>query len=658
MPDGTPELAGEPAEGSALASRGPFSRRISVPDSDSSNAASVAEDDDLSDDALGSQIQNDEGISGPAFIEYQGPTGLTKEEKDADETAYSEMASTKPVESTNGEKSGAGSSQHPIDLDDDFRQKRELIIESDDDGPEVIRSIKLSAGSILDLNPQTLPYGYTMNVTTNKEQAKALESDSDHDTGNSEAVEDSDVDVPEATDPDDPEDLEQDEISCSVEETDDEEPALSEVMAKTHRNKAEVVPSSDTLDASQSELCPNILVEDSQWTRSAPSLGTAAIPSISHDIRVRSGVDATLSSLSERAPSPSDAAMAKTRTATSTDLWGSNFDKYTPRNNIWRYPQHSYERSRPFADNYTATVNETDIRRIYTNTEGHWPVQVHHDRRHPSENIWDAPNSEHTYSDGPFRLNHSVYLPVTASDHLPEPVGQTAPLDLQPFGQAAAHSFYGENDATKAYDVFLQASHRPVHSAFRQPEHRDKPISTYFNIQNEASSNLARYIAPEGSSKVNGPENPSIALKPTSPLSIDALVDKESPQTSAQVIGTKRKAEDMSSTNNSSSYSSSFCQSNVAETNVEDLVLSDAQPRAVSDFVVGGSPSQSTQTSSELRGPIASRASREVRPYKRVKTLAKWVGTTIAVGVGAMVALTASAPQYMWDEVDREMGSR
>jgi hypothetical protein len=81
-----------------------------MPESDSSNPASVAEDDDLDEDGFEPLTRVAEGPSGPVNLNSKALP--ESEEKDADENAYSEMASTKQVGPTYSSKLGAGSSQH------------------------------------------------------------------------------------------------------------------------------------------------------------------------------------------------------------------------------------------------------------------------------------------------------------------------------------------------------------------------------------------------------------------------------------------------------------------------------------------------------------------------------------------------------------------
>jgi hypothetical protein len=107
-----------------------------------------------------------------------------------------------------------------------------------------------------------------------------------------------------------------------------------------------------------------------------------------------------------------------------------------------------------------------------------------------------------------------------------------------------------------------------------------------------------------------------IAAKAASRLSIDALVEKNSSKSTTQIVGTKRKADEISSTPEELTYSPSFSQSSNAGIDLENTSLPDAQPRDVSDLAVQASSSQSTETSSKHSYSTASMVTQEVRPKK------------------------------------------
>jgi len=715
VPDGTLEIVSKPLQEPSVRFRGRSSHGFSMPESDSSNPASVAEDDDLDEDGFEPLTRVAEGPSGPVNLEFEGPAGLSQEEKDADENAYSEMAPTKQVGPTYSSKLGAGSSQHnPIDLDDDLCARSEIIDESDEEGPEVVPNRKISSTFPMNFGRHVLPYGYILEAPIAEEQTKGLGSDMDQDSVESDLVEDCDIEVADIFTAEDPEhmnegetdqdiqtqanngernmidrpplvsnrvyrstynepDDEDDDVSSSVDGTEDEAFASSKAALPNYGDKAEAQRSLDASKTSQSKPHPTLLVEDSQsQAHGAPRMSTGAILDVSYQLHVDDRLEPGRPSLSERAPSPSDAALAKTSAGTDSQSLHNPNERYSYGENALRRLQNNHNNSKLPATTHIATGNEniSHITRSapFVEIKPRGSIQVNYGTSHRHDKAWEAPDTDQThYSDGPFKLDAPpMPPPMVAPDRLPALVGQDTSSSLQHSGHNATDGFYRENVATKVYDRFFdeeQVAPTNFSSLCGEFGHQwlqgypYASVNSYFNTQTHRPGNAVPYTPHTSTCKAEGHGTPfPIAAKAASRLSIDALVEKNSSKSTTQIVGTKRKADEISSTPEELTYSPSFSQSSNAGIDLENTSLPDAQPRDVSDLAVQASSSQSTETSSKHSYSTASMVTQEVRPKKRAKTIAKWIGTTMALGVGAIVALTATAPQSVWDEVEREMG--
>ncbi|KAI9881546.1 MAG: hypothetical protein M1830_000110 [Pleopsidium flavum] len=715
--DRTPAILSEPLQEPSVRFRVPSSQGFSVPESDSSDA-SVAEEDGSDEDGFEPLSRAAEVPSAPANLGFEGPTGLTEEDEDADEDAYSTVDPTNQVEPMCSAKLGAGNSQHnPIDLDDGICARSQIIGESDEEGPEVVPNPKISSSLPMNLGRHVLPYGYILKAPIADNHSEGLGSDMDQDSDQSDVVEDSDIEVagifaaedPEHTnqgdrnqvvetqanhgersiterplwgsdrvykstydEPDD-DDEDEDDVSSSVNETEDEGFASSEAAFPNYGDKAEAQRSLESPKTSQSKPHPTLLVEDSQsQIHGAPRISTGAVLDVSYQLQADASLAPGRRSLPEREPSPSDAALAKTSAVKESQSFHNINKRYCYGESALSGIQNYYNNSKPPATSQTASgdasVSHPTRHDPFIDIKPSGPVQVNYGTSHRYGKAWDISDTNQThYSDGPFKLDAPpMPPPMVPAGRLPALVGQDTSLNVRSSGHSATYGDYEESPATKIYDRFLdeeQYAHDRFSSLCDESGHQwlqgrpHDPFNSYVHIQTDRPGNIIPYTPLSSRCKAEEHESPfPVVAKAASKLSIDAIVEKSSSQSSAQIIGTKRKADEISSATEDLTCSPSLSQSSNTGIDVDNTNLPDAQPREVSDLTDQANLSQSTETSSKQRLSVASMAAQEVRPKKRAKTIAKWIGTTVMVGVGAFVALTATAPQSVWDEVEREMG--
>lgn len=686
MPDGTPdaELAHEPSIGFHF----PSSRESSLPKSDSSVAGSVAEDDlidDEDDDGLEALRQVAEGSPSPTRFRFQALGGLTKGPNATDQNADSNMASDAQISPPYISGRGVGDSEHnPIQLDNDIRVQGVVMDESDDEESKVASSLEACDVVLPQHQAVSVPYSYILETAATHGHQNHSTADVGQDSDEFEVANNSDEDDLDVTNNEDTDyvvdnleresspphlgpdrvyqstydefDEEDEDASSSIAETEDEaivpgESALSEVGSEDNRNGS--VNHRDTL---QSDSSSTLLVDHTRHqAQEVPEPSTGPIPVVTYSsfLSLSSPVLAH-SSILERAPSPSDAAMARPSSINDSQLARSPSERYSHSQNIARIPQSSLD-GRTLSTSDQRVTSTEDILRTTTRN----PPLVDYGTSGGLGTTWQALHRDQThYNDGPFRFDANPVPGLLApAGSVPHLHAQSTASDTRNTRSRASHLFYRENRATDLYDGSLNED------VSWMPGQRDLAANPFSLTPTNGLQSAMSHATPASACEVpNQPESLPAKSRATTRLSIGDILENESTQSPAPVLGTKRKADQISTDQDESADSPSMSQSGEAASNVEDSSLPDAQPRDVSELATQFKSSQSTdstQPTSTSLGPSRSTAliaTRDGRPRKRVKTIAKWIGTTILLGVGAMVTIGATAPQSLWDEIDRELG--
>lgn len=666
-PDETPdaELSHEPS----IRFHCPSSRDSSVSKSDFSVAGSVAEDDlneDVDDDDLEALRQVAEGSPSPTHLRLRAPTESIKEKKSTEQAIHSNMGRNEQNTSLFVGENEAGDSEHnPIQLDNDTRVQDVVVDESDEEGPEVVSTTKMCDGIGPKHQTVPLPYGYMLETAAVHGQPNGSPA------GNAEVSDE--FEVADTSDEDDFEydnqgptdqtiqnhgkeskvyqstyievDEEDDDPSSSVAGTEEDDlmnprqPALPEGSNEDIEEGSDIHP-----DILQSKFYPDALVDHTQrQIQGVPEAGTSPILNGSYGhLPLHDRVIPGHSKVSDRAPSPSDAAMAKASSVTDPQLGrglceGHNYGQNAPR-----------------------AVQNIQHDRTVTGTEDFLPTftrsspLINHDISSEYGTSWPAFDRVRTpYSDGPFR-NNANRVPALYGE-----TGDAANLLVQ---DTASNSRHPGCEGTHLFHDYRAA--RTFGRSFNeetsnQPGQGVVPVDPYYQRSSNKLGSAMLFAAP---TSISEPQDQSSPLPTTARantrLSIGDIVETESAsaQSLVPILGTKRKADEISTDEHESIPSPCLSQSSAAVSNPDNISIPDAQPSGVGEFATQSNSTQSTETSLGPSRASASTPTRDNRPKKRVKTVAKWIGTTILLGVGAVVTIAATAPQSVWDEIDREMG--
>ena len=678
MPEGNPnaELSHEPSIRFHCPSSG-----SSEPKSDSSVAGSVAEEDlndENDDDELEALRQVAEGSPSPTHFRLQASSGSDKEGKATEQDAHSNMTRNRQTSPHNTARSGLGDSEHnPIQLDTDIRVHGVTIDESDDEGPEVVNSSK--AFEVVSPKDQAapLPYGYILENAAAHVHPDDSTPDGGQDSDDFEVADMSDDEDPESGNEEgtdyvigshdkessptllkhdrvcqstyiDLEEEDEDAIS-SIVETEDEANVPSETELPSASDGDDRKGSISHLDTLQAKSYPAILVDHTQYqTYSVPEGSTSPILGASNS-RLQLHDQALLGypSVSERAPSPSDAAMAKTSNVKDSQLLRSPNERYT------HGPKAPVALQKTYTDGTLLTNNQTvpstdDFFRTATRD---FPF-VESGTSREQRTTWQGPKDRTHYNDGPFKVDTncrpiSFSYPSCASSLL----RQDTISHSENRRAEASHLFYRQNRCARTYDASLDKELRSL------PGDRDLFIDPYSEIPtNRLGTAMSHAIHTSICDGRNEPDSSPPTTRATTGLSIGDIIETQSTRSPASVLGSKRKADEISIEQDEVVALPFISQSSGAVFNLEDSSLPDAQPRNVSELPTQLKSTQSTDTSLGPSSYTAAASSQEGRPKKRVKTIAKWIGTTMLLGLGAVITIVSTAPQSVWDEIDREMG--
>ena len=671
-------------------------------ESGSSIAGSVAEDDGLDDDdgfEPRDVAQEAPSISNARQIQ---DSTVVVEEKLVIEDDYSNITPQEQPDDSYAAKAGPGSSEkNPIELDNEIRACSEVIDESSDDRSEVVSYLQKRDKSSANVHDVDMPYGYTLQAPIADEPPNNLTPDVDYNVADTDVVQDSNIGMPSFGDNEgleymNPgnilhtteirgygsdrngvhrpspglrqvckstyEEIDEEDDESSIAETEDEAVRSSRAASSNVSNASEARKSDLASSTYRMNSHPALLVGNSQCvSRGTPRASTGSILDVSSKSFFNDPVVHDLPSISERPPSPSDAAMKDSQ--------------YFPN----PIKQHIYGSSVP-----TALLNAypDSKQRSVTKTNFPTPEVWHAHGPAPSvgakssdgfgvdygiSNGLDATWETHLthYNDGPFA--QPVARPLAHPDVVPAPLTQAAACNLQVYGAEASDPPYLEIPGTKPHDSYHLERQAMQPKLISFQKHETQRLHGRRKLPNIQTS--VRKFAHDISSPVlKATREPRNQQKSTLSMTTggselardDSIETTKGSQSPAKVIGTKRKADNMlsDSDNTSEPHFSHFSQPSEAEVNHEITSLPDAQPRDTTDFAPQSDPSQTTDLSLEPTISTAPMPSHEEPPRKRVKTIAKWIGTTILFGVGVCYTIGATAPQSVWDEVEREMGLR
>jgi len=661
MPDDTPdpELSHEPS----IRFHCPSSRDSSLPRSDSSIAGSIAEDDlddDVDDDDLEALRQVAEGSPSPTHFRLQAPTDLTKQGKSTDQDAHSHMEHNGQNSLHFATRNGVGDSEHnPIQLDNDIRVQGVVVDESDDE------EFEATMNPIVRLEHQAVPLPYMLETAAVHGQLNDSTVDIGDDSDEFDECSDDDG-IDQVIHKQEKEskvyqstyveaDEEDEYASSSIAETEDEGIVPSKTTVVKADDEDDQKGSANHPGTLQSRSYPALLVDHAQCqTHGVPEASASPMDgSYSsfplHDIAVPGH-----SKISERAPSPSDAALAKTSSAKDSQPVCSPSERYNQGQNATRALQNIHNDSTWFTENHTVTSTED-----FMCSTPRDPPSINY-RISPEYNTnwttWQVAEQDQThYSDGPFRPNaNRVPALSSLAGSAPNPLPQGTASNSQIPGLGGTYLSCRAHRAPGTYDRSLNEDKEEIS---RQPGHGDLPANPYSHTSINRLGSAISYAASTSACEAQDqPDSSPATTRPTTGLSIGDIVETRSTRSPTPVLGTKRKADEISTDQDDSISSARTSQSSEAVSNPDDFCLPDAQPRDASDLSTQLKSTQSTDTSLGPSHSTVQIATRDRRPKKRVKTVAKWIGTTILLGVSAVVTIAATAPQSVWDEIDREMG--
>ncbi len=676
MPDDTPdaELSHEPS----IRFHCPSSRDSSMPRSNSSVAGSIAEDDldeEVHDDDLEALRQVEEESPSPTYSRLQASTNLTKGGKVIDQDASSKTTDNGQDDPHNVARSGVGNSEHnPIQLDNDNRVQDVVVDQSDEEAPEVVSSLRVCDVVRPEQQVVPLPYGYISEPAAIHGQPNDFTANVGEDSDGFQVADMSDEDDLEYTDEESTDqvlrhhreqnkvyqstyvevDEEDEDASGSIGETEDEavDPSQSALRKGNNGNIRKGL--AHHLDTLQSNSYPDLLVDHTQYQiYGVPEAATSPILGSGHSshgsLPLHDRAVPGLPKLSQRAPSPSDAAMAKTSSAKDSQLVLSPSARYIHGQNGARTVQDTHN-DRPISVGNKTVTSTEDI--LYPTTRN--PPLISYGTSPEYSITWQALTRDQThYSDGPFR-NDANRIPSSFGrvGSTPKPLAQDTASDTpNPRGEDA-HLLDHESRVAGTCDRFFNEE------GSRQPGHERLPADPYSHGPTNRLGSAMSFATPTNTRKFYDQPNSSPATnRATTGLSIGNIVVTESVQSPSTVLGTKRKADEISNDLEDESISSPYMsQFRGTESTLDDFSLPDAQPRDMSELVTQLKSTQSTESSLVPSRFDVTGATRDRRPTKRVKTIAKWIGTTILLGVSAVVTIAATAPQSVWDEIDREMG--
>ena len=651
-----------------------------MPNSDSSDAGGVAEEDligDDSEDELEVLRQAAEGSPSPVTPRSPAPAVLSTEGKDTDPDGYSNMARKGQMGPQFAARDGVGDSEHnPIQLDTDIHVQGVAVDEGDDVEPEVASNAKL-----FDVDPPThpnksLPYGYVLETPAARGSADDSTADVGQDSDEPEAADISDDDDLESTNREGVEgaidvheeksspihpgrdrvyqstyvdlDEEDEDASSSIEQTEDEGIEQSLQGSSEATKEDDQKRSANHLDTLRSKPSLAVLVDHTQHqTPDVPVKNTTPVRDVAYCYPLHDTVVLGHPTVSERAPSPSDAAMAKTNSGKDSQLIYTLNHRQRCDQDVATVLQNFYNDRPPFTGHETVTSTENFLQANIRNRPS-----INHGISREFRTNWQAPKQHPTnYSDGPFKGDAERTSPSFAHvGSAPNIFARDTAPDSQMSRSKASHLFYRENRPARIYDG-------PIDELPFLPGHRDLAVGPSSHTSAHRLQSARSYTAPTSTCGVpNQSDYLPDATRAATILSIGDIVESRSAQGSTPASRLKRKASEMSADQDELLGSPIMSQSSDAVSNTEDFPFPDAQPREVSEFATQFRSTQSTEASPGMSRSTGRTATRDGRPKKRVKTIAKWIGTTILLGVGAMVTLGVTAPQSVWDEIDREMG--
>ncbi len=696
--DGTPEVVEEPVQSPSIVFRCPSSQGSSTPESDLSVAGSVIDDDDAEDDGSDG-CEAYEPDPSAVEIRSQSSPALIEVDRAVDEDAHRESIHGDPLCSA---ENGAGTSQNdPIDLEYDASPSPEVIEESDTEAPIAITRDPALVNVPEQIYDEDLPYNSSLSASSQRKQPERLKTDMDENSSESVIVEDGDMSLEEevlqpthegATSNNKDEDeakmqgrqirpyavgssqglkstyddpADKDDVSSSVAETEDEAWLPEKVAIPGFSNGTGAHGSAKAMEFPQVQPQSVLLVEDSQAQNLASNItSTMSMFDVRHKFHLIEKTASGHSNISERAPSPSDAAMAKTSTAKNLELLPEPVKRYSSGQPALNGLQSTHDQS-ALSLVAQAAIGTRDSSRCrervpfvpykYPN-----PSNVDFASTTTQDAVWEPAERHHAhYSDGPFSLHEvPVFPPSEHSDGLADFFARNKASIL-------GASNYSKRVMTGSSDRYLgraqvsQNSFRPGNGSNGcQLLHED--MKCVPNVQRHQSTIISGNRAPDIGFQAAIEDKAlkdslPVAAKTTCGFSIDDIVEKRPSEASPQIIGNKRKADEISSNLEDLIFSPLLSQPDGTQTSLEKGDLPDAQPRDVGDLLPQPTPTQSQDSLVGQSPPTAPMVDQEIRPKKRAKTIAKWIGTTILIGVGAIATISATAPQSLWDEVEREM---